>query len=360
MVVSLIIGSTFGVLLILTKRKHRNANRFVGCIVLIIALWQCLVVVNSWGTWDSYPFLYWIPFSNLLTIGPCIYFYTAYRTAQENPFEWRSLLHFFPLLIEWLFFFGSHEKGSLENYQTYTLFSARFLIHLIAVLSICTYAYLSVKRLRSFASKKHSAEPPANHTALRSTSRAILIFASLWALWLPYVLIDQIGFNYYMSDYDFYPLYLVIWFYTVWMCIRLFLQVEIVWVEKSRKRTTLPKSKSDTLLQQGKSLQEQMIQGRYYLNSDLTLQSLATELAINPHALSQTINDALNQRFSDFVNEYRIKAVIEKLNDPQYANITVLGMAYDSGFNSKTTFNRAFKKVTGKTPKEYREQLLDP
>ncbi len=359
MVISLIIGSTFGILLILTKRKHRKANRFVGFIVLIMALWQCLVVVNSWGTWDSFQFLYWIPFSNLLAVGPCIYLYTSYRTTQKTPLQWQSVLHFVPLLIEWVLFFGSHSQGTLENYQTYTLLSTRFMMQLMAVTSIGTYSYISIKQLRLFETGENSKETPNNSADLKAITRAILIFASLWGLWLPYALINHFGFNYYMSDYDFYPLYLLIWFYTVWMCVRLFLKAEVVWVEKSRRKNNTKKRISDTLLKQANLLQAQMAKGRYYLNADLTLQSLATELTMNPHALSQTINDALNQRFSDFVNEYRIKAVIEKLNDPQYANITVLGMAYDSGFNSKTTFNRAFKKVTGKTPKEYREQLLN-
>ncbi len=359
MAFSLIIGSTFGMLLIFTKRKQQSANRFFGVLVLIVALWQCLVVAHTWGPWDSLGFLNWIPFSNLLAVGPCIYLYTINRTAQKKERGRKSLIHFAPLLLEWFLFFGSHSKGSLENYQTYTLFSSRFLVHLMAVVSICVYSYVSFKHIKAVASKKQLAEPPGDRMGLRSIARSILIFAGLWALWIPYALINYAGFNYYMSDYDFYPLYLVIWGYTVWMCARLFLKAEVVWIEKSRKKNSTPKNISDALLQQAKLLQRQMVEGRYYLNSDLTLQSLAAELTMNPHALSQTINDALNQRFSDFINEYRIKAVIEKLNDPQYANITVLGMAYDSGFNSKTTFNRAFKKVTGKTPKVYRAQLYN-
>jgi putative ABC transport system permease protein len=69
------------------------------------------------------------------------------------------------------------------------------------------------------------------------------------------------------------------------------------------------------------------------------------------------INIALKKNFNDFINEYRIQEVTRKMQDPAFDRITLLGIAIDSGFNSKSTFNRAFRQMTGKTPAEYKREL---
>ena len=93
-----------------------------------------------------------------------------------------------------------------------------------------------------------------------------------------------------------------------------------------------------------------------YTDSDLTLDQLAEMMGISPHNLSEIINTRLNQNFFDFVNGYRIEQVKADLTDPGKENYTVLGIAYDAGFNSKSSFYTIFKKCTGMTPAEYRRQ----
>ena len=90
-----------------------------------------------------------------------------------------------------------------------------------------------------------------------------------------------------------------------------------------------------------------------FLEPQLTLSELARHANTNPSNLSKVINIATNQNFNDFINEYRVKAVIEKFEAGQHQTQTLLGIAYDSGFNSKATFNRSFKKITGLSPKDY-------
>ena len=71
--------------------------------------------------------------------------------------------------------------------------------------------------------------------------------------------------------------------------------------------------------------------------------------------ISKTINQGFQMNFNDCINSYRIEAVKNSLDLGEHKKTTLLGIAYDCGFNSKATFNRAFKKHTGKTPKEYIE-----
>jgi AraC-like DNA-binding protein len=94
---------------------------------------------------------------------------------------------------------------------------------------------------------------------------------------------------------------------------------------------------------------------KIYEDPELSLTQMAKQLKTNPSILSKTINQGFQLNFNDFINNYRIEAVKEKLQAGEQKTQTLLGIAYDCGFNSKATFNRAFKKVTGTSPKEWLE-----
>jgi AraC-like DNA-binding protein len=91
-----------------------------------------------------------------------------------------------------------------------------------------------------------------------------------------------------------------------------------------------------------------------FLNGDLTLQTLAADLSIPPHQLSQIINERLGQTFSDFINSYRVDEAKLRLQDPAFAHMSLLGIAEDVGFSSKSSFNSVFKKHANMTPSEFR------
>jgi len=109
--------------------------------------------------------------------------------------------------------------------------------------------------------------------------------------------------------------------------------------------------------EKGRRLKEAVAANRLYEDAELTLATLAAKLMIHPHDLSRIINVGLEKNFSDFINEFRVREVARKMQDPAFDNLTLLGIAYESGFNSKTTFNRVFKEITGKTPAEYKKEV---
>ncbi|MGB4849186.1 MAG: helix-turn-helix domain-containing protein [Saprospiraceae bacterium] len=90
-----------------------------------------------------------------------------------------------------------------------------------------------------------------------------------------------------------------------------------------------------------------------YLDPNLTLRSLAEKLDIHPNQLSWLLNESIGKNFNEFINHYRIEAFKQISKDPGKAHLTLIGLAYESGFNSKTVFNTYFKKETGLTPKEF-------
>jgi AraC-like DNA-binding protein len=89
-----------------------------------------------------------------------------------------------------------------------------------------------------------------------------------------------------------------------------------------------------------------------WLEPELTLTELAQRLRTNPGLLSKVINAGCGQNFNDFVNTYRVAEARRKLADPLFAHYSLVGVALESGFNSKSTFNRVFKKLSGQAPSE--------
>jgi AraC-like DNA-binding protein/Tfp pilus assembly protein PilF len=96
-----------------------------------------------------------------------------------------------------------------------------------------------------------------------------------------------------------------------------------------------------------------------YLNPTLTLKDLASQIDIHPNQLSWLINEKLGNKFNAYINSYRLEYFKELAQNPKNSNISIIGLAYESGFNSKTVFNTFFKKTTGITPFEYLKQLQE-
>ncbi|MFC2137486.1 helix-turn-helix domain-containing protein [Bacteroidota bacterium] len=91
-----------------------------------------------------------------------------------------------------------------------------------------------------------------------------------------------------------------------------------------------------------------------YLNPLLTLSGLSKKLLINRAHLSQIINETFQVHYHDFINKYRIQESQQIMSDPANRSINILEIAYKVGYNSKSVFNREFKKITGITPTEFR------
>jgi AraC-like DNA-binding protein len=122
-----------------------------------------------------------------------------------------------------------------------------------------------------------------------------------------------------------------------------------------------PISNSQTSVEPNKILIEKVVQHmidkKPYLDAELTLSGLAKDLSMSRSQLSQLINDGIGENFYDFVNKYRVEEVKRLMTDPRISNYSLLGIALEAGFKSKSTFNLIFKRFTGLTPSEYKKNL---
>ncbi len=119
---------------------------------------------------------------------------------------------------------------------------------------------------------------------------------------------------------------------------------------KKQKKALL----DETATQEFKSkLLNHLKEAEPYLDPSLSLRLLADQIDMHPNQLSWLLNEQIGQSFNEFINTYRIQKFKELAKDPNNSHLTLIGMAYDSGFNSKTVFNTYFKKATGLTPKQF-------
>lgn len=125
--------------------------------------------------------------------------------------------------------------------------------------------------------------------------------------------------------------------------------------ESPEEKKKYPKSglTEDASMKLHQDLIQLMSEGGLFKNAELSIDELAAKLGVHPNYLSQVINQRESKNFYDFVNTYRIQEFKRLIAMPRNQHLTLISVAFDCGFNSKSSFNRYFKKATGQTPSEY-------
>jgi len=131
------------------------------------------------------------------------------------------------------------------------------------------------------------------------------------------------------------------------------LAVELEDEEKTEKKKLIPDQEFEALKSK---LLTVMLTEKPYLDGELNLLKLSDLININPHQLSYLLNNGFNENFFHFINKYRVQHAKELLTSDSYKKFSILGIAFESGFNSKTAFNTIFKKMINETPSEFRRK----
>jgi putative ABC transport system permease protein len=351
------IGLTFSLLLWFTKSMNRAANRFLALAMVIIVLWIARILGIDIGlstyvtNWDRLP----LQFS--LAFGPLIFFYVLKITRPEYKFQRRDLLHFSPILLE-LGIQALEVSDSMKNgaatYTTSAFQQLNPVLQLLAFISVIIYLHLCYKLTESFYQNVKFNGGDRYRYQLRWLRNLLVGFGLLWLLWIPFTAAYYFYYHNQFGVQAYYPLYLLLVLMIIWMAARAVLSPAI-----ALPPTTAPNLKPllpAELKQKGTWLKKVVKEKRYYQHPELTLTTLAEKLGLHTHELSRIVNTVLKKSFNDFINEYRVAEAIRKMQDPAFDHITLLGIAFESGFNSQSTFNRIFKQITGKSPLEYKNE----
>lgn len=129
-------------------------------------------------------------------------------------------------------------------------------------------------------------------------------------------------------------------------------ELPLLQLKEKYRTSSLDGLKEEDLFQR---LDHLIMVNEVFLNPNLSLKEVSDLLHTNTKYLSQVINTRSGQNFHRYINEYRVNHLKEKLKDPNLRHLTLHGIALQCGFNSKSTFYKVFKEITGQTPKEYLE-----
>ncbi|NOW96122.1 ABC transporter permease [Mucilaginibacter sp. SG564] len=286
-------GLTLALLLGFTKKNGHTTNLFLN--------FALTVSVLKTGGMVSF-------FSPAL--GPLLYFYVRQRITPDRHFSWKDMLHF------WLLPAGAWMPAWLIPG------------------SVLIYLYMSYQLIQAFYGQLQPVLMDRPRFAFRRVKKALVWLGFFCILWL---------FN------DLFAF--AIAFVLMGMVVHVLLKPE------GSTQLSVPVVDRSDAREKGRWLKEVVTVNRLYADPELTLTSLAVRLGIHPHDLSKSINLGLEQNFNDFINGFRVREIVRKMRDPANDRLTLVGIAYESGFNSERTFHRAFKELTGKTPLEYKNSL---
>jgi len=332
----------FSLLLWFGKRVNQAANRFLALAFVVVIFWLTQVVTTDTGLAAYVSHWNWLPMQCSLALGPLIYFFVLKITRPDQPFRFKHLLHFSPLLLQLCA--RVLKAGQLDA-----------LLQTATFISVGVYLYLSHLLIKRFYEGQKFDAGDRYRLGLRWLQIQLKGFGLLWLLWIIFTAAAYFFYHGKLGVYTWHPLYLLLSFTALVTSAVTYLRPELN-LKEGTAFPVKPLLPAD-LKQKGIWLKRMVKENRYYQDPELTLSSLAEKLNLTTHELSRIVNQALKKNFNDLINEYRVREVVQKMQDPAYDHITLLGIAYESGFNSKTTFNRIFKQTTGKNPAEYKSDL---
>lgn len=337
----LCIGITFILLLWFARKANRSANQYLALALAVAVLWISRILAIDIGLNAHFPFLNWLPLSFSLAFGPLLFFYVRKLTRSDYIFQSRDLLHFSPLLPA----------------LSVCIFQAResIVLPILAYTSIAFYLYRCHGLISRFYEQQEFTGGDRYRHGLRWIQNLLTSFGALWMTAMALVSTDYFFDHFQLGVQAYYPLYLLLLLLLILIAARALVRPEIgaTAAELPILKPLLPAG----LREKGTWLKKVVKENQYYQDPELTLSSLAAKLGLHTHELSRIMNTVLKKSFTDFINEYRVQAAVRKMQDPGYDHITLLGIAFESGFNSQSSFNRIFKQITGKSPVEYKNSL---
>ena len=368
--------------LLFTKYRSHPANRYLGLLILAYSLFIVHVMLSGIETLQ-HQFPHWLMILSGLPFlfGPLHMIYVAELTDSHLKFSRMHWYHFLPFVVYKLFYLQVFFLTKEELYAIFVQIDQNdkpfHIIFFSIVIAVIGVFYISValvvfKRFAHKIQNVYSSLDKVNLYWLRFFTYAALF---IWLVVLVQNLLSAGGMD--MGRYySVVPIFTSIFVYAtgyigivkteifeqpdVRSDLRQAYEIEAMKYhtrdEKKYEKSGLSEEKAAKSL---KNLQLLMEEEKLYLNPNLTLNDLSSKLDISGHNLSEILNTQLNQNFFDFVNQYRINEVKKYLEDGSKDHLTLLSIAMDAGFNSKSGFNLVFKKSMNVTPSEYRQKVRD-
>jgi len=366
-----------------------NSDKWLSLFLLLCIMYICPWMLGFAGWYNGLEclecrnFLFYMPLQHTLLMGPVIWMYVQSLLNPHFTFNTKQAIHFIPaiLYIIWNIIVAVYDRLIVNNYvlmdgitdpDFQDWYIAAGLISLLVYLSLSLRYYFNY---RQFIVQELSFADTLAYQWVRNFLIACFIYF-LSNLVMGFAGLMGISLDY-KDQWWYYLLFAILFYYIAitgysnsieskvkfeldFLKYRLPLQLaapEITVTEDAdyavvESVTPTPADIHPFDEWKAKILHEVTI-NKQYQNPELTLTDLAKSIGTNASFLSKVINQSFQLNFNDFINSHRVEEVKAKLSDVNNAHLTIMGMAYDAGFNSKATFNRAFKKFTGQNPSNF-------
>lgn len=378
-----IILALFLSVVLLSKKNKTKSNWILLAWLLVIALNLALIYLQTDEKKYIYPSLLGWVFPFPLLHWPFLYLYVSTLTSKKETGPQLLWLHFIPFFLSIILFSRFLFLPEISKINVYEIggkgYETELLINLISIiLSAVIYTALSVVKLWKY---KNLIKNEFSYLEKINLNWLSYLIAGMTIIFFAVIFVG--------NDKIIYSFVVVFVFFIGYFGIKQvgiftenipnsiaeenknLVESEFIFESKSNNEK-LPLSdgqpevkglkylkstlNEDTALRIYNDLNKIMLTEKLYQNAELKLDDLAEALNVLPNHLSQVINSIENKNFYDYVNQLRIDDFIKMISLPENQKFTLLSLAFECGFNSKTSFNRNFKKVTGLTPSEYLKQ----
>lgn len=363
-VISLFVSFFLMFFLLTVKTEHKTSNRIFAFFLLITAIdaSEPLMALISDGPSNLGMLRTTMAFLQI----PAFYLYVLSVCYSDFRWKWKYLVHLIPFLVATVtlmprFYlvdvdsktdFLLNRQNMIELQLTHWLFHLQVLVYFTAV-------FLLLRKAKKLYMENNSG-------GNLNSYQWLFQFTSVLAVLYLIVIFKNI---FKFSDYTYISDYIkVVILVSQLLIICWYLFKALNNPSLFRNIDSKLKLVSDIILEDKKvepetlnedllKLKKYMADEKPFLNPALTIQDISKEINVPVRELSVLINHQLGQHFYDFVNTYRVENAMEILKDSTKSKVTILEILYEVGFNSKSSFNTAFKKHTGNTPTNYRKIL---
>ena len=352
------LGFFWSILLISPRRDLNQASRVFGVLLLLLSF---ELLVSSGGASPLRPIMHWlylVRHALVFAFGPTFFIYIRMLHGGAVGKQWWK--HYLPalffLLLVPIVFYSLETLQEINDIRTYQMASLVFLS--LQMGHVLVYLFFTRKQVITLEGqlKEHFSEE--NLVRLKWLKR-IFIFGGIFILYIMVMNTLIVTGGYYSINNTadgFYVIGLAI--LIVELSIKTWRYKAVIesdWVNTAKySNSPLKSNESDQII---KALNQLMHEEHIYEQAELRLSDLALKLNTPVYILSQVINQEFGLNFFNYVNGIRIEKAKEKIQSEFLKSNTVEGLAYEVGFNSVSTFNRAFKRKTGNTPSAFARSL---
>jgi len=352
----------FIIFLLFRKGKINVPVYFLASLLFLMVLTNLDFYIVSSGKFRHYPHFFGISMGLMLLFGPLLYFYTQSLINSKFKLRIDYALHFIPYVLNLLanssfYFTDPGTKISfIEHYSEYGL-ALRLQDKLLISLQIShlgCYLFFTLQLMnesgKRFGNIPYIISITSRLKWIKILMVSVTVFFSVVLILFIYVLIAQTlypGVNYTYSLITSMTIYYIGY--------KTILTPELANPDFQKKYNSTEILDKEITENYTRQLEDMMNIQKIFLDNDLKLETLAKKMSLSSNKLSRLINEKYEKTYPDYINEYRIKEFISRVQNSEFRNFNIYGLAMEVGFNSKSTFNAAFKKATGKTPTEFKK-----